>query len=214
MLLDLLFFFIDDLLLVPVCLFFLFLALRYRANRNKDPYLRKMYYKAFYFKIACVLVFTFFTEFYFGGGDTNLYYQGIKDLRAALSDDANNAYLIIQSSFVGKENPLAPYFLYDNYAFDYTFNYMKAPANFFIPRLGVIPSLIFDNSYLCIASCFAFFALGGALRLFKTFYYFYPALRRELAVAIFFAQRRLLERRNIKGYDLFWMYRLYYLRRV
>ncbi|MCW3116369.1 MAG: hypothetical protein JWM28_451 [Chitinophagaceae bacterium] len=180
------FFSADDFFLVPICLIFLYVILRSRANGQKDVHVRKLYFQAFYFKIICVLVFTFVTEFYFGGGDTGLYYQGIKDLRAALSDDANNAYTIIESSFVTKENPLAPYFMYDNYVFDYTFNYMKATGNFFIPRLGVIPSLIFNNSYICIAACFAFFALGGALRLFKTFYYFYPALRRELALAILF----------------------------
>jgi hypothetical protein len=34
--------------------------------------------------------------------------------------------------------------------------------------------------------CFGFFALGGALRLFKAFYYFYPHLYRELALACLF----------------------------
>ncbi|MES1218700.1 MAG: hypothetical protein ABUT20_24565 [Bacteroidota bacterium] len=180
------FFSADDFFLLPICLILLYIILRYRANGQKDLAIRKLYFQAFYFKIICVLAFTFVSDFYFGGGDTGLYYQGIKDLRAALSDDANNAYIILNSSFLNKENPLAPYFMYDNYVFDYTFNYMKAAANFSIPRLGLLPSLIFNNSYLCIASCFSLFALGGALRLFKTFYYFYPALKRETALATLF----------------------------
>ena len=180
------FFSANDFFLFPLCFLILYMIIRYRANGQRDPYVRKIYYQALYYKIACVLAFTFTSEFYFGGGDTGLYYQSIKDLRAALSDDANNAFLILQSSSLERESPLAPYFLYDNYIFDYTFNYMRSPANFAIPRLGVLPSLIFNNSYLCIACCFSLFALGGALRLFKTFYYFYPTLRRELALAILF----------------------------
>ena len=164
----------------------LFIVLRSRANANNDKYLRKIYYQAFFFRVICVFAFTFFTEFYFGGGDTNLYYQGVKDLRAALSDDANNAIYILNTSKLEGDNPLASYFLYDNYEFDITINYMRIPANFFMPRLGVIPSLIFSNSYLCISLCFSFFAMAGALRLFKLFYYYYPALRKELAIATLF----------------------------
>jgi hypothetical protein len=186
MLLDLLFFSVNDLLVVPLCLLALLLVVRNRVNKQKDVYLKKLYYQAFYFRVICVFAFTFFTEFYFGGGDTNLYYQGVKDLRAALTDDANNAFYILSTSKLEDNNPLAPFFLYDNYLYDITINYMRIPANFFMPRLGLIPSLFFSNSYLCISFCFSFFAMAGALRLFKMFYHYYPAMKRELAIAILY----------------------------
>jgi hypothetical protein len=186
MLLDLLFFDIWDLLFVPLCLLLLFLILRSRANQIKDPYLKRLYFNAFLFRVVCVFAFTLFTEFYFGGGDTNLYYQGVKDLRAALRDNADNLYYIFKTSKIDDANPLAPYFLFDNYANDITINYMRTTANFFIPRLGLIPSLIFGNSYLCISLCFSFFAMAGALRLFKIFYEYYPKLKKELAIAILY----------------------------
>jgi hypothetical protein len=50
----------------------------------------------------------------------------------------------------------------------------------------LIPSFIFGNSYICINLFFGFFALGGAIRLFKTFYYFYPKLWRGIAFACLF----------------------------
>ncbi|PZR27464.1 MAG: hypothetical protein DI535_10665 [Citrobacter freundii] len=183
---ELKFFSINDLILVPLCYFFLWIILRSRAKRRSDPRERKLYYKAFYFKMLSVLVFTLITEFYFGGGDTNLYYQGAKDLRQAIGDDVEFVGNIVRSSSLSTDNPLSTYFLYDNYAYDITYNYMKSPGNFFMPRLAVIPGLIFFNSYLCIAMCFAFFALGGALRLFKVFHYYYPSSSRELAIATLF----------------------------
>jgi hypothetical protein len=186
MLLELRFFSINDIFLVPLCVIILYAIIRNRASRHSDPFLKRVYYNAFYFKLFCVFAYTFITEFYFGGGDTGLYYQGVKDLRAALEDDTGNIGVIINSSTLEINNPLAPYFLYDNYAFDITFNYMRSAANFFMPRLGLIPSLFFFNSYLCISLCFSFFALGGAIRLFKTFYYFYPTVKRELTIAILF----------------------------
>lgn len=178
------FFSVYDVALVPVCFLFLLLILRSRANRYTDKVIRSVYYKGFYFKMICVLLFTLITEFYFGGGDTNLYYQGVKDLRSAISDDANLLSWVLKSSTLEESNPLSPYFLYDNYAYDFTYNYMKSSGNFFMPKLALAPSFLFFNNYLCISMCFAFFALGGALRLFKLFYHYYPKASRELTIAI------------------------------
>jgi hypothetical protein len=180
------FFSINDLVLAPLCLVILYAVIRNRANRNKDPKIRKIYYRGFYFKIFCVLAYTFISEFIFKGGDTNLYFQGVKDLRAALNDDFSHIGTIVKSLHLTIDNPLTPYFYYDNYADDFTFNYMLNTSNFFIPRLGLIPGILFFNNYLCINFIFGFFALGGAIRLFKTFHHYYPAYTRELALATIF----------------------------
>ncbi len=186
MLLALRFFAIDDLIMAPFCLLLLFAILRNRAEKNKDANVRRMYYKGFYFKIICVLAYTFVTEFIFKGGDTGLYYQAIQDLRAALSNDFNHATTIAKSFKLTMDNPLAPFFYYDNYADDFTYNYMASASNFFVPRLGLIPSYIFFNNYLCINFVFGFFALGGSIRIFKFFHYYYPDYTREIALAAIF----------------------------
>ena len=69
-LLDVQFFQIDDILVVPLCLLLLGIILRHRANSCKDNNIRKLYYQAFIFKIICVFAFTVISDFYFGGGDT------------------------------------------------------------------------------------------------------------------------------------------------
>ncbi|MBS1570904.1 MAG: hypothetical protein JST62_00705 [Bacteroidetes bacterium] len=186
MLLALRFFSINDIVLGPLCVLILFFIIRSKAERQTDPTLRNIYYRGFYFKVLCVLAFTFVTEFVFKGGDTNLYYQGVKDLRSAVNADFNNIGTIISSTKLDMDNPLTPYFYYDNYADDFTFNYMLSSSNFFVPRLGLIPSFLFFNNYLCINFVFGFFALGGAIRLFKFFYYYYPNYKKVLAVAIVF----------------------------
>ena len=152
----------------------------------RDPQVRPLYYRAFYFKVAFVFIYSLVTVYYFNGGDTALYFQGIQDLKTALGDDFGHFSTVLTSLKLDYGNPLSPYFLYDNYVGDITYNYMQVPGNFFVPRLGLVPSLLFLNSYLCICFCFMMFALGGAIRLFKTFYYYYPKARRELALAILF----------------------------
>ncbi len=186
MLLDVLFFSVNDFFLVPLCLIILYAIIRNRAIACKDDKVRKYYYRVFYFKVFCVFTYALVTEFYFYGGDTSLYYQAVKDLRAALADDFSHFSSIVTTLKLDQASPLAPYFLFDNYANDFTYNYMIVPGNFFVPRLGIVPSLIFFNSYLCICFCFMMFAIGGAIRLFKTFYYYYPSARREIALATLF----------------------------
>ncbi len=180
------FFSLNDLTVFPVCFILLFFIIRGKARRQTDERIKSLYFRAFYFKVICVFAFTLLTEFYFRGGDTGLYYQGTQDLRAAIKDNPDNLKLALITPKLTIKSPLFDYFYYDNYQDDLTYNYMFSQANFFPPKLALIPSYLFGNSYLCISLCFGFFALGGAIRLFKTFYYFYPGRYRELAMACLF----------------------------
>lgn len=180
------FFSATDLAIFPVCFLLMLYIIRSKANRQKNEQLKLLYYRAFYFKLICVFVFVLLTEYYFKGGDTALYFQATQDLRAAVKDNPDNLKLALLSPQLNYKSPLFDFFYYDGYTGDLTYNYMASPANFFPPKLALIPSYLFGNSYLCISLCFGFFALGGSIRLFKTFYHFYPGQYRELALACLF----------------------------
>ncbi|MET0636021.1 MAG: hypothetical protein ABWZ25_08320 [Chitinophagaceae bacterium] len=179
------FFFVSDLLFVPICLILLFAIIRFKAKKQPD-HICRLYYKAFFYKTFFVFAFTLITEYYFKGGDTGLYYQGVTDLRNSVKDNFGHISDILFSLKLTSNSPLFPYFFYDNYVDDITANYMISPSNFFIPRLALIPSFLFNNSFLCINLCFSFFALGGAIRLFKTFNHFFPDYWKEIALATLF----------------------------
>ena len=55
--------------------------------------------------------------------------------------------------------------------------YMRSSSNFLVPKLALVPAVIFFNSYLSICLFFSFFALGGAIRLYKMFLYYFPQMR-------------------------------------
>lgn len=186
MLLALKFFTEIDIVAFPVCLLLFFFIIRARARRNRDPKIQALYFKAFYFKVICVVAYTLITEFYFKGGDTGLYFQASKDLKTAINADINNVWPAFTSQKLTQESPLFPFFYYDNYADDITYGYMLSAHNFLPGRFALIPSFLFGGSYICINLFFGFFALGGAIRMFKVFYYFYPKLYRELALACLF----------------------------
>ena len=153
------FFSVTDLAIFPVCFLILFFILRSKANRQPTEQLKMLYYRAFYFKLICVFVFTLLTEYYFKGGDTALYFQATQDLRAAVKSNPDNLQLALMSSKLNYKSPLFDFFYYDGYTGDLTYNYMSSAANFFPPKLALIPSYLFANSYLCISLCFGFFAL-------------------------------------------------------
>ena len=106
---------VSDLVALPVCFRVLFFIIRNRAGHNKDPRIRMLYFRAFYFKLICVLIFTFLTEFYFKGGDTGLYYQATQDFRAAIKDNPDNIQLIAETPKLTYKSPLFDYFYYDRY---------------------------------------------------------------------------------------------------
>ena len=89
-----------------------------------------------------------------------MYYQATQDLRTAMEDKPENFWLIWETKAVTFKSPLFDYFYYDGYEADLTWNYMLSAANFFPPKLALIPSYLFWNSYLCINMVFGFFALG------------------------------------------------------
>jgi hypothetical protein len=180
------FFSMTDIFWFPVCLAVLYYILKKRADSYQDPWLRQIYYRAFAFKVICVIAFTMITAFYFKGGDTALYYQASKDMKAAIADDPDNFWELMKSSKLSFDSPLFNFFLYDNYAMDITYAYMLASNNFLPPKLAVIPSYLFGGSYISLNLVFGFFALAGSIRLFKSFYYFFPSARRELAFACLF----------------------------
>src|SRR5688500_11541344 len=110
------FFNVNDLFLVPLCLIVLFAIIRNRAERYQDNQIKHLYYEGFWFIDCCVFAYTFATDIFFKGGDTGLYYQGVKDLRLAVADDFDNLWVTATSLKLDIENPLTPYFYYDNYA--------------------------------------------------------------------------------------------------
>jgi heme/copper-type cytochrome/quinol oxidase subunit 2 len=175
-----------DVILFPVAFAIFYFIIRARANRQKEERLKRLYFRAFYFKVICVIAFTLITQFYFKGGDTTLYYSAAKDLKAAIDDNQDNISLIINTSKLTIDHPLTPYFYYDNNEYDITYNYMISASNFFPGKIALVPFILFRGSYLCINLFFGFFALGGAIRLFKVFYHFYPSRWREIAAACLF----------------------------
>src|SRR5688572_9680905 len=124
------FFTVSDLAIFPLCFLVLLFIIRAKARKNRDERIKRLYFRAFYFKIICVFVFCLLSEFYFKGGDTGLYYQATQDLRAAVKANPDNLEAALFSKKLTIKSPLFDYFYYDGYQYDITYNYMFSAANF------------------------------------------------------------------------------------
>lgn len=176
----------SDLWLAPICIIVLYMILHSRMILQPDAEVRRIYRTGFWVKILVTFIYVLAVKFVFKGGDTALFYQGILDFKNALHANPALWKDFFTTLQLTPENPFTPYFFYDDYAVDITYNYMLSSGNLFASRLGLIPAYLFNDSYLCISLCFSFFALGGSLRLFKTFNYYYPNIKAEAAIAAIF----------------------------
>ncbi len=141
--------------------------------------------KAFYFKMFFTLAYTAVNSFYYRGGDTEMYYHATNFLHNAVMDNADNFQLIYSTKMINVKTTLMDYFIYTDSKYP-VFEAMHDPGNLLAPKFALPFSLIFNRSYLCIAMFFSLFALGGAIRLFKVFYHYYPEYYREIAFAVLF----------------------------
>jgi hypothetical protein len=173
-----------DIVIAPFCILLLWLILSVKV-RKYDPGTAALFKKAFKFKVFCAIAFTLVTAFYYGGGDSEMFYYSVKDMREAIAHNDLSYFELLKMESTDEYSPLAYYFELDNQKYPVA-GFMRSASNFLVPKLAVIPAILFFNSYLSICLVFAFFALGGAIRLYKLFLHYFPDMRQQAALAALF----------------------------
>lgn len=174
----------NDFLFVPLCYLLLFIAFRVIIVKY-DEERRKMFTKAFHFRMFCAIVFALVVGFYYNGGDSEMYYFATMDMQKAVMQDGYSIWNALSTLKIDANHPLAPYFFADRTKYP-VLEFMAASGNYFVPKLALIPSIIFFKSYISICMVFSFFALGGGIRMYKLFFNYFPAMHRPVALAFLF----------------------------
>lgn len=169
----------------PICLVILLMIFSVIVRKYRDDKIKRLFLQAFYFKMFCTIVYTFVNSYYYRGGDSEMYYHCTQYLHNAVSDDSRNFIKIYMTKMINVKTELMNYFVYTNSPYP-VFEAMHDPGNFMVPKLALPAAIVFNNSYVAIAAIFSFFALGGAIRLFKFFYHYFPEYYREIALATLF----------------------------
>ena len=174
----------QDFYLVPICLLLLTIvgAVHRRKYIGTSQY--RYFMPALYLRFLFCIIYALVIAFYYGYGDTSLYYQALTDLRNAVGVNTTNLLEMYGSLKLNPESELNVFFTYGSGLG--TQYYMFHPSNYMVPRVAFPFSLLFNNSYLCICFCLSYFSFAGCWRIFRLFTELYPGLERKFAAAILF----------------------------
>lgn len=173
-----------DIYLVPLCLLVIYFIAYIAAKKYQGTEIRRFFYPALNLRLLFGVVYALVLQFYYGYGDTFMYYRAVQDMHRAVSEDMSILPEILSASKAVTTDKLYSYLLLDSAR--YTHLYMMNASNFAVPKFGLLFAFLFSNSYLCISFCICLFAFGGCWRLFKMFYEMYPKLKKKLAIATLF----------------------------
>ncbi len=174
----------SDIFLVPLCLLVLYVIAYTTRKKYRKTELEKYFMPALFLRFLFAFIYAAVIQFYYGYGDTSLYYQALTDMRNAMVNDPEAWKEIFLNLKLSSNGTLYPYFMYDNGAF--THYYMMNLSNYMVPRFALPFSFVFSNSYLAICFCLSMFSFAGCWRVFKMFTEMYPHLHKKFAIAILF----------------------------
>ena len=153
--------------------------------RKEAPLTKSTYRSAFRFRMFCVVAYALITAFYYRGGDTEMFLYATRDMQAAFK--AGDMGLLELASIESTEEGDLLYYYFDLDDTKYPVSgFMRHSGNFMVPKLGLVPYMIFFNSYLALCMVFSFFAFTGSIRLHKLFLHYFPKMPREVALAVLF----------------------------
>ncbi|MEO5999787.1 MAG: hypothetical protein ABIO79_12660 [Ferruginibacter sp.] len=154
---------IIDYLLLPVYLYIFYILVKKRAINYTDDELRKIFFTAFFLRMFGSFAYSMMVQYYYGYGDSFMYYTGSNFLRGQLLQDAGN----IKYFFESAEDVRS---WYDFEVGDVNYSgYYAASSNLFVMKISALVSFLAFNKFLIISIIFGFFSFAGQWRLFLVF---------------------------------------------
>ena len=174
---------INDLILVPIYLIFIFGFARWIKSNNIEKYPEYRYFvKGLWFKIFGVSAFIFIYLFYYGGGDTNAYFRGAKAVGNLLMQDLSkglavlfntNSYYNSLSSF-NYETGSPP------------IHYFADKNTFLVCRLSAPLYILGSKSFLITSFLTSVFSYVGVWKFYRLVNILYPGNAKAFAYIILF----------------------------
>ena len=154
---------IFDYLLLPVYLYVFYIIIKKRSAKYTDPELRKYFFISFYLHMFGAVAYAMMVQYYYGYGDSFIFYYGSDFLSTQVAQDPANMKYFLKSAAEVK-------LWYDGEVGDLSYaGYFGIASNLFIMKISAVLSLFTFNKYLIITLFFGFFSFAGLWRLFLVF---------------------------------------------
>lgn len=168
-----------DLFLVPIYLLIIYaLAYSHKSKHYKGHPLEPYFIPGLTIKIMGAILFGMVYQFYYRGGDTFWFYQGIKIIFNAILD---NPVAGVKILFLDALEWTPDTAKYTNRIW-----WFRDDNSFMVIKIGGFFSLFGFGSYAVISIFFALFSFWGVWKLLKVFTDWLPALHKQFAIAILF----------------------------
>ena len=174
---------IEDLVLVPLYLFVIIGLARLIKSNNINQYPEYKYFvKGLWFKIIGVSAFISIYLYYYGGGDTNVYFQSSKAVGNLLLHDFSKGFAVLFNTD-SYENSLSSF----NYETGFPNSKYFADKNtFLICRLSAPLCLLGVKSFLITSFLTSVFSYIGIWKFYRLVNILYPGHSKALAYIILF----------------------------
>ena len=152
-----------DYLLLPVYLFIFYIIVKKVSVKYADAELRKYFFMAFYLHMFGAVAYAMMVQYYYGYGDSFVFYYGSDFLSTQVAQDARNIGYFFKPAAEVK-------LWYDAEVGDLNYSgYFGIASNLFIMKISAVLSLISFNKYLIITLFFGVFSFAGLWKLFLVF---------------------------------------------
>lgn len=167
-----------DYYLLPIYLILSFImvySLREKLNPDKSTY--KIYYIAFTLKVGGGLAFALIAQYYYGFGDTLVYFDATKTFHDHIIHDPSNLKYFFASA--EQYENLTDKALVGNY-------FIIDASALVVIKFATIFSFISFNTYLNTTLFFVILSFSGMWAIFKVFITLYPDLKKQFAWGILY----------------------------
>ncbi len=152
-----------DYLLMPVYLYIFYILIKKSSAKYTDPELRKYFFVSFYLHMFGAVAYALMVQYYYGYGDSFVFYYGSDFLSTQVTQDPGNIRYFFKPAAEVKS-------WYDFEVGDLSYaGYFGIASNLFVMKISALLSLISFNKYLIITLFFGFFSFSGLWRLFLVF---------------------------------------------
>lgn len=154
---------IFDYLLLPVYLYIFYVIIKKVSVRYADAELRKYFLVSFYLHMFGAVAYALMVQYYYGYGDSFVFFYGSNYLSSQVGQDAGNIKYFFSTAADVKA-------WYDLEVGDINYSgYFGIASNLFIMKISALISLISLNKYIITTLFFGLFSFAGLWKLFLVF---------------------------------------------
>jgi len=153
---------IFDYLLLPVYIFLFYIIVK-RKTLKYEAELKKYIQAAFFLRMLGSVAYCLVLQYYYGFGDSFIYYSGGNFISEQLGKDLSNIHYLFVS---GKEVQD----WYNSIVGDINYSgYFEIPSAYMIMKISAVLSFLSFNKFMIISLFFGFFSFAGQWKLFMVF---------------------------------------------